>query len=147
MKKYIIILCVLLLLGTSAAGCSNDAKSEKSEVDVDLTGLSQTLIEAQFENIISNSAEFLGKTIRVVGAYFPLYIAENSTTYHYVIIVFGDECCQLGFEFKRDGDHVVPDDYPAINELIEVTGVLSRYEEFGTSYLYLAVKELALLNN
>ena len=114
---------------------------------MDLTGLSQTLVEAQYEHILANSADFLGKTIRVIGTYFPLYMAQYDTTYHYVIIVFGDECCQLGFEFKRDGDYVVPDDYPAMNTLIEVTGVLDRYEERGISYLYIAVTELILLNS
>jgi len=146
MKRYLILLCALLFLSVSAANCSNDTGSEASEVDLDLTGLSQTLVEAQFENILSNSEEFLGKTIRVIGTYFPLYMAEYDTTYHYVIIVYGDECCQLGFEFKRDGDYAVPDDYPALNEPIEVIGVLGRYEEWGTSYLYLAVKELILIN-
>jgi len=147
MKKYLLVLFVLLFLGVSAVGCSNDTDSEGNEVDIDLTGLSQTMVEAQYENILANSADYLGKTIRVIGTYFPLYLAQYDTTYHYVIIVFGDECCQLGFEFIRDGDYVVPDDYPAMNALIEVIGVLDRYEERGISYLYLAVKEFILLNN
>jgi hypothetical protein len=147
MKKNLIVLLVLLLLGLSASGCSDDTESDGNDVDVDLTGLSQTIVEAQFQNIITNSADFLGKTIRVIGTYYPLHIAELNETYHYVIIVFGDECCQMGFEFKRDGNYMVPDDYPAMNELIEVIGVLSRYEEWGSTFLYLAVKELIPLNN
>jgi len=164
MRRYLMVLCVFLFLVVSAAGCSNnagnerndtetetseagiEAESEINEVDVDLTSMSQVLIEAQFENIISNSEDFIGKTIRVIGTYFPLYMAEYDTTYHYVIIVYGDDCCQLGFEFRLDGDHVGPDDYPDLNEMIEVTGVLGRYEEYGTSYLYLAVKELIFTN-
>jgi len=147
MKKYLIVLFILLLLGVSAAGCSSDNENEENEVDVDLTGLSQTIVEAQFQHIMANSADFLGQTIRVIGTYYQLTFGEPATTYHYVIIVFGDECCQLGFEFKRDGDYKVPDDYPAMNELIEVIGVLGRYEEWGSSFLYLEVKELILLNN
>ena len=146
MKRNLIIFFVLLLLVVSTAGCSNGTESA-SAVDVDLTGMSQTMVEAQFEHIMANSEDFLGKTIRVIGTYFPMYVAELNAMYHYVIIVYGDECCQLGFEFKRDGDYVVPDDYPAMTELIEVIGVLNRYEEWGVSYLYIAVEELIMLND
>jgi len=125
---------------------NGNANASEFDVDIDFTLFSRTIVEAEFQNIIDNSEQYMGKTIRVIGTYFPLFMAESGTTYHYIIIVAGDECCQLGFEFLRDGDYVVPDDYPAQGTLIEIIGVLDRYEEFGTSYIYLAVLEMSIVN-
>jgi len=154
MKKCLIVLCFLLLFGISVISCSNETESdevagdetaiERDDVDVDLTGLSQTIVQAEFQNILSNTDNYIGKTIRASGTYYTLFSDKTGNHYHYIIIVQGDECCQLGFEFKRDGDYAVPDDYPKKNAVIEVTGILKRYEELGNSYLYLAVKDITV---
>jgi len=147
MKKYLILLCALLLLGTSAIGCSSEGHSDIHDVDVDLTLLSATVLQAEFENIISNSENYLGQTIRVIGTYNPLFYEQTGNYYHYVIVVSGDSCCQMGFEFKRADNYKVPDDYPERNARIEVIGTLDRYTEQGTSYLYLDVIEMNILGN
>jgi len=144
MKKSIIVLCILLLTGIFALSCSKDADS--AGVDVDLSKLSVTMAQAEYENIVTGSGKYIGKTIRATGAYYAMVNENTGDLYHYVIIVQGDECCQLGFEFKRDGEYTVPDDYPERNEAIEVTGILSRGEDRGFPYLYLASAEMTELN-
>ena len=138
-----ILLFALTFFSIFAISCSNDAGD--SDVDVDLSKLSTTMAQAEYENIVSNSGKYIGKTIRAAGTYYDTY---NSTgeNFHYIIIIQGDECCQLGFEFKREGEYSAPDDYPAISSPIEVTGILSRGDDRGFPYLYLASAEITELN-
>ena len=144
MKKCLILLCAMIFIGIIIAGCSNGETNERGEVDIDLTALSATLVEAEYQNMLANFDNYAGKTIRAVGTYYTLFMESTGRHYHYVIVVTGDECCQLGFEFKRDGDHTVFDDYPAVNAVIEVIGVLDRYDENGTTYMYIDVTEFIL---
>ena len=145
MRKHLTVLFVLFFLCISAISCSNDRTSDRDGVDVDFTGLSATIAEALYLNITNNSADYLGQTIRAVGLYFPFFYTQNGNTYHYVVVVPGDECCQLFFEFRLPADYMDPGSFPPDLTLIEVTGVLSRYTERGVSYLYLADSEMIIM--
>ena len=116
-----------------------------SKVDIDLTVLSATVLSAELMNIIINSEDYLGKTIRVSGTYYNLFFEQTGSYYHYVITKAGDECCQEGMEFRLSGDPVFPDDFPRMRTIIEVEGVFSTYEELGREYYYLAVDDIFLL--
>ena len=143
MKKSIILLCALIFFCILTISCSNDTGD--SDVDVDLSVLSTTMAQAEYENIIINSEKYIGKTIRAAGTYFTI-TDDTGSYYHYVIIIPGDDCCQLGFEFKRDGNYIVPDDYPENSAAIEVTGILNKGEDRGFPYLYLASAEMTKLS-
>jgi len=114
----------------------------KTTVDIDLTELSATVLSAELTNIIINGGDYLGKTIRVSGFYNYLFYDELNTYYHFVITKDGDACCQEGLEFKWNGDHVFPDDYPSVRVPIEVDGVLSICEERNMRFYYLAVDDI-----
>jgi hypothetical protein len=150
MKKYVILLCLLSFACISAFGCSdrndNGNESDSIKTDIDLTVLSATLVEAEYNNILSNFDNYEGKTIKASGTYYSLFFEQADRHLHYIIIVPGDECCQLGFEFIRDGEYAVPDDYPVQNAGIEIIGVLGRYEEHGSRYPYIAVKEINIIS-
>jgi len=132
--------------GSSSGNSSNANAGARADVDVDLTALSSTIAQAEYNNISRKPTDYIGKTIRVSGAYFSLYLAETDQRYHIVTIVYGDECCRQGFEFRLSDEYTYPDDYPAENEVIEVVGVLDLYESNGLRYLYLAVGEITVLN-
>ena len=143
MKKFLFLLLIVFLVSLLASGCSNDKGSD--DVDVDLTALSKTVAQAEFQNILSNADDYLGKTIKVNGQYYSLFVDRTGNYHHFVIVVPGDECCMMGFEFKLSGDHVYPDDYPAQNVMIEVTGTFERYNENGNSNLHLADSDMTVL--
>ena len=145
MKNFLLLFLIVLLTGLSAAGCSAGTEPD-ADVDVDLTALSTTMAQAEFQNILSNQGDYLGKTIKVRGQYYSLIIDRTGNHHHYVIVVPGDECCMMGFEFKLSGDYTYPDDYPEQKVMIEVTGTLERYEELGNSYLHLAAADMNVLN-
>jgi hypothetical protein len=158
MKKLLGIFLLLAMLTSLVAGCGNGgsggnagnagnaaATSDRPEVDVDLTVLSSTMAQAEFFNILSNAADYMGKTIRVSGPYYSMYWAETGRVYHFVMVVEGDECCRMGMEFVRSGDYVYPDDYPSQYTMVEIVGVLGTYEEQGQSWVYLQVDEIIIL--
>ena len=145
MKKVLPVLLVLCLLCLPAAGCSGDSEKNGRSADVDLTLLSTTMAQAEFQNISARSSDFMGKTIRVNGTYNSMFFDQTGNFYHYVIVVEGDDCCRQGFEFKLTDEDFALDDFPAQGTKIEITGVLSMYEELGMKYVYLAADEIIII--
>jgi hypothetical protein len=86
----------------------------------------------------------LGKTIKIKGPYLPTDDGSG-LVYHYVLIVDALACCQGGLEFKLNGEHSYPGDYPEANAEVEATGVFGKYEEFGVTYYCIEVDELTVL--
>jgi len=144
MKKYIVLLCLILFTALLVTGCAND--ESENDVDIDLSELSMTMIQAEYARILSNADDYVGKTIKAYGAYYTLLFSNSGTRFHYIIIVPGDECCQMGFEFRRGDDYDFPDDYPSQNAMILITGTLLKDEEIGASYLYIAVDDFLVIS-
>ena len=157
MKKILLIVCLLMLVGCAETtdngnlvdadtGASVDADigaAVDADIDVDLTVLSRTMLPAEFNNIIMNSRDYLGKTIKVSGSYYTLYFEPTNRQIHYITIVDGDACCRQGFEFELGDGYAYPADYPRENAMIEVIGVFSRYRELDTTYYYLEVDHIS----
>ena len=114
---------------------------------VDFTRLSGIMRTATFHVIMMNPDDYIGKTIRVNGSYLYMFDDATGLYYHFVMGGGGDNCCGMGFEIRLSGDFVFPDDYPDINAMIDVTGVLNEYEELGRLYLYLAIDDITVLND
>lgn len=110
-----------------------------SDVDVDLTVLSSTMVYSEVYNMMVNPDVYLGKTIKVIGPYYAGQLVYGTEKYyHFVVISDATACCQNGIEFIwDDNSHVYPDEYPKDNTVIEITGVFSSYEESGNTYYYL----------
>jgi hypothetical protein len=101
------------------------------------------MIQAEYARILTNPADYSGKTIRAYGSYFSLRFGNPPSRFHYIIIVPGDECCQMGFEFIRHGNYTYPADYPQQNAMIQITGTLLRDEIIG---IYIAVDEFLVIS-
>jgi len=144
MKKLLFLLFLIILINIHVIGCVSDV--EKRDVDIDLSELSMTMIQAEYQRIISNSEDYMGKTIKVYGSYYILPLDNAGNIAHYVIVVSGDECCQMGFEFKRDSSYIYPDDYPSQNTMIQVTGTLDKHEQFGASYIYIDADKFTVIS-
>lgn len=178
MKKTLILLMILIVVGIFASGCAGDSVAADAiadvdtnnagtanadapasipdsiddtdtigdvSVDVDLSALSSTMAQAKFINIMQNSDDYLGRTIRVQGPYFSMPFPQTDEHLHFVMVIEGDECCRMGFEFMVSGDTVYPYDYPAQYAMIEIVGIISMLEEFGQYFLYIATDEIVLL--
>jgi len=145
MKKNLVVLFFIMFTVLFITGCESD--SGKNDVDIDLSDLSMTMIQAEYSRIVSNADDYSGKTIKVYGSYYTLVFGDPGERLHYIIIISGDECCQMGFEFRRNGNYAFPGDYPTQNAMILITGTLQKDEEVGASYLYINVDEFEVITD
>ena len=149
MKKFLLIMFIIFSAALFITGCETYAKeidTKESDVDIDLSELSLSIIQTEYSQIVSNATDYSGKTIRAYGSYYTLFFDDTGKHSHYIIVVPGDECCRLGFEFRRDGDYVFPQDYPSENAIILITGTLHRDADSGLSSIYIDVDELSVIS-
>ena len=114
-------------------------------VDVDLTNLTSTMVYGQVFDMLTYPEDFMGKTIRMKGA-FSYYHDEQTGNYYFGCIVKdATACCAQGFEFQLSGNPVFPDDYPEYGQEIMVTGTFSTYIEDGCTYCTLKDADLEII--
>ena len=125
-----------------SAGAEPANPAEPLIIDMDMTGMSGTVVYAQIYNLLTDPAPWLGKIIRMAGYYSFFEDQEQGIVYHACIVPDATACCAQGIEFVRAGEHDWPDDYPEDGTDITVTGRLEMYEENGYSYLHLVDAEV-----
>ena len=120
-----------------STGAETVNPTEPPVVDLDMSGMSGTVVYAQIFNLLSAPDPWLGKIIRMSGYYSFYDDQEHGIVYHACIVPDATACCAQGIEFIWAGEHNWPDDYPEEGTDITVTGRLEIYEEDGYSYLHL----------
>jgi len=154
MRKLTVLLSLTLIIAL-IAGCSNSGASggrtaeERAAVhiDVDLSVLSSTVLAAEMVKLYSNKDDYIGKMVRIRGDYNSMFIDYTGRDHHFVITLEGDSCCpDEGLEFVWNGDHKFPDDYPQLGTTIEVEGILSTYEAYGTQIIFLSVDDIFVID-
>ncbi|WP_432651283.1 hypothetical protein [Huintestinicola sp.] len=124
-----------LTFETTYAEYSAPLIADELTADIDLTKLSSTMVYSEVYNIMSDPESYCGKTIRVDGTFAAFYDSEMDQSYYAVLIADATACCQQAIEFVLSGDHKWPDDYPELDEPIEIYGVFGRYS-FGDNTYY-----------
>jgi len=119
-----------------------EAFATDGEYDVDLTQLNSSMVYAQVYDMINQPDSYKGKTVKAKGnfAYFKDGVTEKE--YFAVLISDATACCSQGIEFVLDGEHTYPNDYPAIDSEITVTGKFDYYKEDGNTYVQLTDAKL-----
>ena len=119
------------------------AAAVSSDVDVDLTKLSSTMVYSEVYNMMTVSGDYIGKTVRMKGQ-FALYQATDENgqpvpeqIYFACVIADATACCQQGLEFVLAGDYKYPDDYPELGTDITVVGTFQTYMEGQYQYCHL----------
>lgn len=148
MKKLILIISALVLVAaltacggkTVATGTTETAAKAAQSIDVDLTQMSSTMIYSEVQNMMLKPADYVGKTVRMQGAFSVSEIGENR--YFACIIKDATACCAQGIEFQWAGDHSYPADYPKNGSDITVTGEFTTYNEGQQQYCQLKNAEL-----
>ncbi len=148
MKKLILIISALVLVAvltacggkTVATGTTETAAKAAQSIDVDLTQMSSTMIYSEVQNMMLKPADYVGKTVRMQGAFSVSEIGENR--YFACIIKDATACCAQGIEFDWSGDHSYPADYPKDGSDITVTGEFTTYNEGQQQYCQLKNAEL-----
>lgn len=148
MKKLILIISALVLVAvltacggkTVATGTTETAAKAAQSIDVDLTQMSSTMIYSEVQNMMLKPADYVGKTVKMQGAFSVSEIGENR--YFACIIKDATACCAQGIEFDWAGDHSYPADYPKDGSDITVTGEFTTYNEGQQQYCQLKNAEL-----
>ena len=148
MKKLILIISALVLVAvltacggkTVATGTTETAAKAAQSIDVDLTQMSSTMIYSEVQNMMLKPADYVGKTVKMQGAFSVSEIGENR--YFACIIKDATACCAQGIEFDWSGDHSYPADYPKDGSDITVTGEFTTYNEGQQQYCQLKNAEL-----
>ena len=137
-----LMMAVLSMCLFFTAGAETAVPAAPLTVDLDMSGMSGTVVYAQIYNLISDPASWLGKMIRIAGYYSFYDDQEQGIVYHACIIPDATACCAQGIEFVRAREYNWPDDYPEAGADVTVTGRLEIYEENGYSYLHLVDAEV-----
>ncbi len=113
------------------------------KIDIDLTKASKTIIYATVFNMVVEPDDFIGKTVRVSGNFRVFEDDYSDDRYYAIIIPDATACCETGIEFIWEGEHNYPEDYPAVEQKITITGKYNVMEfEDGVSYFYLDVSDI-----
>ncbi len=149
MKKtnLILVLCLtaFLLLSCAVSGADEAAPAPEATpmvIDLDLSGMSGTIVYSQIYNMMVEPEAYLGKVIRIAGYYSAFEDTERNIVYHACVVPDATACCAQGIEFIWAGEHAWPEDYPEETTDITVTGRLEMYEEDGIDYLHLVDSEV-----
>ncbi|MBR6403938.1 MAG: hypothetical protein IKS48_11195 [Eubacterium sp.] len=99
-------------------------------VDVDLTVMNSDMVYATVYQMMVDPDSYVGKKIKMEGAYYSTLFEDTGKRYHFVLIKDAMACCQQGLEFIWDDDsHVYPDEYPSDNTEVQVTGTFETYKD------------------
>ena len=113
-----------------------------SDVDIDLTVLSGSMVYAQVSDMMYRPMEYLGKTVRMSGAYSYYHDATTGNDYFACVVRDATACCANGIEFVLTEDYLFPDDYPEPGAIITVVGVFDTYKEGNSTYCTLREAKL-----
>lgn len=105
-----------------------------NRIDIDLTKLSSTMVYSEVYNMMVFPDDYIGKTVKMNGAFEYYEDPETKKLYFACIIADAAACCTQGLEFILAGNPIYPDDYPEIYSDITVTGTFEVYEENGFQY-------------
>ena len=109
-------------------------------VDIDLTAMSGTMVYSEVLNMQQKPDEYYGKIVRMKG---PFNVTETKDNRYFACVVKdATACCATGIEFEWAGDHSYPEDYPAPDTEITVTGEFTTYTEGNSKYLQLKNAEV-----
>ena len=113
------------------ADTASDSNAQAdSSVDIDLTAMTSDMVYSTVYQMMNDPDSYVGKTVKIAGPYYATLYEDTGIYYHFIIIEDATACCQQGMEFVwGDGSHVYPDEYPELDERVEVTGTFEVYKD------------------
>ncbi len=126
---------------TDTPSAEDSAQSDAPEKEsvptgdyIDLSAEPSSMVYTFIFNMSMYRDNFMGKTIKIKGAYSDMYIEERDRHYFACLVTDATACCTQGLEFELKDEYKFPDDYPSDGEEIVVEGVFDVYDEDGETY-------------
>lgn len=142
--KRSVFISLLLAASLCSCGAKNSETTQKAATavsengyDVDLTELNSQMVYAQVYDMVSQPDNYMGQKIRAKGPFSYFKDEQTGKEYFAVLISDATACCSQGIEFVLDGEYKYPDDYPALNSEITVSGTFNYYKEGVNTYCQL----------
>jgi len=123
----------------------DEAENEVSDIDVDLTQLSSTMVYGEVFAMLTEPESYIGKTVKMNGQFAVGEYAEKM--YFFCIVQDATACCAQGLEFVLAGEPVYPEDYPEQGAEITVVGVFDTYweTENGEENMYVTLRDASFV--
>ena len=109
----------------------DEPSQSASNLDVDLTTLSSTMVYSEVYNMMYEPDRYVGKRIKMDGQFAVYEDPNTGAVYTACIIMDATACCSQGLEFVLAGKKTYPNDYPEFGSEITVTGTFQLYDENG----------------
>ena len=93
--------------------------AQSSEVDLDLTAMSSTMVYSEVYNIMVSPKDYIGKSIKMQGECVITPSEDNTKVYYACLIKDATQCCSQGLEFVLEDEA----DYPEAGETVTVSGI------------------------
>lgn len=112
--------------------------SSQSDVDIDLTTLSSTMVFGEVYSIVNFPKDYAGQKVRAKGQFSYYENPETKERYYAVVIEDATACCAQGIEFVLSDESTYPQN---IGDEITVVGEVEAYgemPEYGIIFCHLA---------
>lgn len=127
------------------AGAMSATTYSDADVSVDLTKMGADMVYATVYDMMCYPDTYQGKVVRMDGTFYHTHEDAHDADYFFVVIKDATACCAQGLEFVwGDGSHAYPDDYPADDSQVVVTGVFEKYSEGPMNYVRLSNADMQL---
>ncbi len=148
MKRVLLYAAVVLVIAGCTAGVKitpDPAETDpeppvtaaEQTVDIDLTGMSASMVYSMVYNMMLEPEEFIGQTVRMTGI-TAVYHGEEKD-YYACIIQDATACCAQGIEFE------LPEGgYPEEGTQVTVIGTFDSYTE--GYYVYSVLRNAEVVN-
>ena len=104
--------------------------------ELDLTKVSATVAYAQVTQLLGDPEAYNGMKLSIKGFFLPALdeTGEEPDWRTYCFISDATACCMQMLEFRWDGEHTYPEDYPPDGTEITVTGRFEAYSDGTATY-------------
>ena len=125
---------ILAVLVAFAALFAKDPDGSR-KFDIDLTRMSGTMVYGQVYQMVMYPKKYVGKHIRMKGAFSSYYDEETETRFYGCVIADALACCSQGLAFELAKPRQYPKEFPAEGATIVITGDFDFVkEEDGVGY-------------
>ena len=111
---------------------------------MDLSDMSYTMAYAQVYSMVMAPKRHQGETLKIQGSYYG-FQSEGGQDVHLILIIDDAGCCEVGMEFQLTGTHTWPEDYPANNSIIRLTGLMDVIYHGDNPFPLLVANEIEVI--
>lgn len=139
MKKMkaaaLLTMCFLLTVFCFAAPACAEADlpeapaAEPVPVDLDLTGMSETMVYGIMYEMVNAPKNYVGQRIKFNGTYSSFKDAVTGEVEHTITVYDSSYCCMVDVNFVLEGEHEYPKDYPRSGSKMTIVGELCMEQE------------------